>query len=47
MDILILMVPMAILISFGFLLGFAWAVKNNQFDDLETPSHRVLFDDIQ
>jgi cbb3-type cytochrome oxidase maturation protein len=26
-------------------LVFVWAARSGQFDDLETPSRRVLFDD--
>jgi len=44
-NILILTVPMAILVSAGFAAAFLWAVKNGQFEDLETPSHRVLYDE--
>jgi cbb3-type cytochrome oxidase maturation protein len=28
-----------------FLIAFIWAVKKGQLDDLETPAHRMLFDD--
>jgi len=45
MSILVLMVPMAILTSLVFFFAFAWAVKNGQFEDLETPSHRALYDE--
>ena len=29
-----------------FLCIFLYAVKNGQFEDLETPSHKLLVDDI-
>lgn len=45
MQVLILFVPMAIMVSFGFLIAFLWAARGGQFDDLETPSHRILFDE--
>jgi len=45
MSILILFVPMAIGISLIFLLAFIWAARERQFEDLETPAHRILFDD--
>lgn len=45
MDIMYLLMPMALLIGFGFLLAFIWATKKGQFDDLETPKHRMLIDD--
>lgn len=27
------------------LLGFMWALRSGQFDDLEGAGHRILFDD--
>lgn len=45
MQILILFVPMAILVSFGFLVAFLWAARQRQFEDLDTPSHRILYED--
>lgn len=40
-----LLVPvMLILVALGIVL-FSWAVKNGQYDDLEGPAHRILYDD--
>ena len=39
------MIPLAILLAFGFLFAFLWAVRQGQFDDLVSPAHRILFDD--
>lgn len=45
MEIVILLVPvMLILVAMGIFL-FSWAVKNGQYDDLEGPAHRILYDD--
>ncbi|MBQ0748317.1 MAG: cbb3-type cytochrome oxidase assembly protein CcoS [Marinobacter sp.] len=35
---------MLILVVMGIFL-FSWAVKNGQYDDLEGPAHRILYDD--
>ena len=35
----------AVLIVLAALIAFAWAVRGGQFDDLETPAHRILFED--
>jgi len=35
---------MLILVALGVVL-FSWAVKNGQYDDLEGPAHRILYDD--
>ncbi|MBO9665493.1 MAG: cbb3-type cytochrome oxidase assembly protein CcoS [Bdellovibrio sp.] len=45
MNILILMIPMAMLLGIGFVVAFLWANNQGQFDDLETPAHRILFDE--
>ncbi len=47
MEVLILFVPLAICVSFAFLLAFLWASKAGQFDDLETPAYRILYDEIE
>lgn len=45
MKIVFLLVPlMLILVAFGLVL-FSWAVKNGQYDDLDGPAHRILYDD--
>lgn len=45
MQVVMLLVPiMLILVAMGILL-FSWAVKNGQYDDLEGPAHRILYDD--
>ncbi len=45
MTILYIVVPIAIFLALFFLFIFLWAVKGEQFDDLETPAHRILLDD--
>lgn len=42
MSVLIFMIPMALLMGFGFVVAFLWSAKNNQFEDLETPALRIL-----
>ena len=45
MNILSLMIPMALLLGVGFVGAFLWATSKGQFDDLETPAHRILHDE--
>ena len=45
MQVLILFVPMAIFVSLGFTVAFIWAARSGQFEDLETPKHRILYDE--
>ena len=45
MDILYLLVPLSVLVVFALMGVFAWALKSNQFDDLEREGERILEDD--
>ena len=45
MNIFYLLIGVSLLAALVFLGAFIWAVKNGQFDDNETPSMRMLFDD--
>ena len=45
MEIIYVLLPLSIVLALGALVGYFWAVKRGQFDDLETPSRRILFDD--
>lgn len=45
MNVLLLMIPMALLLGIGFVSAFLWATSKGQFDDLETPAHRILIDE--
>lgn len=45
MQIVMVLVPlMLILVAVGLVL-FNWAVKNGQYDDLDGPAHRILYDE--
>lgn len=45
MEILYLLVPVALLLGAIGLGLMIWALKTGQFEDLEGPAHRILFDD--
>ena len=45
MDILFLLVPMSVLLVFGLMALFRWALGAGQFDDLEREGERILQDD--
>lgn len=47
MEILLLLIGFSLLVALCFLAGFAWAVKDGQFEDDFTPSIRILQDDEQ
>lgn len=45
MDIIYLLLPVALIILIIIIVVFLWAVKSDQFEDLEGPAHRILMDD--
>ena len=46
MSVLYVVVPLALLMSAGAVATFLWAVRGVQFDDIATPSVRILHDDL-
>lgn len=45
MNLVYFMLPFAILMGLGFVSAFVWSSRRGQFDDLDTPAVRILFDD--
>jgi cbb3-type cytochrome oxidase maturation protein len=45
MSVLYLVIPIALVLAGTGLAAFLWAVRRGQFDDLDTPAVRMLFDD--
>ena len=45
MSVILLLIPLSVLMAAGFLAAFIWAVRSGQYDDIDTPSMRVLTDD--
>lgn len=45
MNILFLMIPVTLLLSATFIGAFIWIVLAGQYDDVETPAHRILEDE--
>ena len=44
MEVMIVLIGISLATAVGFLLAFIWALRRGQFDDLLTPSIRMLFD---
>ncbi|PWU19532.1 MAG: cbb3-type cytochrome oxidase assembly protein CcoS [Bdellovibrio sp.] len=42
MNILFLTIPVTLALVGGFLAAFFWATKSGQWDDLDTPSTKIL-----
>ena len=47
MEPIFVLLPLALLIAAVAAGFFVWAARSGQFDDLETPPVRILFDDEQ
>ncbi|MEK6627311.1 MAG: cbb3-type cytochrome oxidase assembly protein CcoS [Bdellovibrionota bacterium] len=46
MTTIIFMVAVALILSVSFVFCYLWALSAGQFNDLETPAHRILKDDF-
>jgi cbb3-type cytochrome oxidase maturation protein len=44
-SVIYLLMPLAFALGIGAVWAFVRATKSGQFDDLETPAHRMLHDD--
>jgi cbb3-type cytochrome oxidase maturation protein len=48
MNIIYFLMPLALLLALSFVASFLTAALRGQYDDLETPAHRMLLnDDLQ
>lgn len=45
MKVLLLILPVALFLGGGFLVSFLVFSARGDFDDLETPAHRILIDE--
>ncbi|MCB9091931.1 MAG: cbb3-type cytochrome oxidase assembly protein CcoS [Halobacteriovoraceae bacterium] len=45
MNVLYFAIPIALLLGVVFLGFFIWATRSGQYDDLDTPSYKILLDD--
>jgi cbb3-type cytochrome oxidase maturation protein len=45
MEVLVILVPLALMLGLISLVGFLWSLKNGQYDDLEGAGWRAITDD--
>lgn len=45
MDLLYTLVPFSLVLLCIAIAVFFWAVRSGQFDDMDSPAHRILFDE--
>jgi len=43
MSVLSLLIGASLVVAIAFLIAFVWAARNGQFEDMHTPSMRILF----
>ncbi|MEY3026252.1 MAG: hypothetical protein RL136_171 [Planctomycetota bacterium] len=47
MELVFVALPVALLVGGAALAAFIWAARDDQFEDLDTPARRALFDDLE
>jgi cbb3-type cytochrome oxidase maturation protein len=47
MELVFVALPVALLVGGAALFAFIWAARDDQFEDLDTPPKRALFEDGQ
>ncbi|GLQ30083.1 cbb3-type cytochrome oxidase assembly protein CcoS [Litoribrevibacter albus] len=45
MDSILFLIPISIIFLTIAVITLVWNIKSGQFDDMETPAHKILFDD--
>ncbi|MBR0752379.1 cbb3-type cytochrome oxidase assembly protein CcoS [Bradyrhizobium jicamae] len=45
MEVLVYLVPLALVLGFLGLLGFLWSLRSGQYDDLDGAAWRAIADD--
>jgi len=47
MDILLVLIPLALLLGVAGLAAFVWTIRSGQYDDLDGAARRILIDEDQ
>jgi cbb3-type cytochrome oxidase maturation protein len=45
MEVIVILLPIALILGGLFIFAFVWSARKGQYDDLETPRFRMLLDD--
>jgi cbb3-type cytochrome oxidase maturation protein len=46
MSVILLMLPATLLLALIFLIAYIWSIRSGQYEDVRTPSMRMLADDV-
>lgn len=46
MSVLFILIGISLFVAICFLIACFWSINNGQYDDEDTPAHRMLFDDV-
>jgi cbb3-type cytochrome oxidase maturation protein len=47
MEIIFLLIPLSLVLLVVAVVGFFWAVKNKQYQDMDSPALDILDDDVE
>ena len=47
MQVVVVLLIASVVVAAGFLVAFLWTAHRGQYDDLDTPPVRMLYDDIK
>ena len=45
MSVIYIVIPLALVLASAGVGAFLWAVRKGQYDDLDTPPYRAMFDE--
>jgi cbb3-type cytochrome oxidase maturation protein len=45
MSLIFIVLPIALAVAAAAVIAYLWAARSGQFDDLETPRHRILWEE--
>ena len=45
MEVLFFLIPISLVLAGGGLVSCVWAIRNGQFDDLQSPAQRLVLED--
>lgn len=47
MEVLFFLIPLSLILAGVGLCACVWAIRSGQFDDVDSPAQRLVFDDLQ